>query len=124
MQNRKTWLVIQVCATAAILVTAGIFVSGAQASNSHAGHGFVPTKEQSAAIQAQAKLAPVRGSEFRANCRSSHRAGNDPIVFPGQTGASHIHEFFGNRTTNANSTVETLRAGATTCDPLADKAAY
>jgi hypothetical protein len=38
---------------------------------------------------------------FHADCASSHVAADDPIVFPGQPGASHPHEFFGNRQTNA-----------------------
>ncbi|WP_328994469.1 DUF1996 domain-containing protein [Kribbella sp. NBC_01245] len=89
----------------------------------HSAHGGAPDPEQAAAMVAQ-QQAPVRGSEFRAECRSSHRAGDDPIVFPGQSGGSHIHEFFGNRTTNANSTLQSLRLGGTNCDPVADKSAY
>lgn len=110
-------------ATAAVLVAAGLFLASPSASAMHAGHGYVPDAQQRKAIQAQAG-APLRGSEFRAECLSSHRQGDDPIVFPGQAGVSHIHEFFGNRTTNAHSTLESLKAGGTTCDPLADKAAY
>ncbi|HVK88112.1 MAG TPA: DUF1996 domain-containing protein [Kofleriaceae bacterium] len=41
---------------------------------------------------------------------------DDPIVYPGQTGAAHLHQFFGNTLTNANSTYETLRTtGDGTC---------
>lgn len=41
---------------------------------------------------------------------------DDPIVFPGQPGASHLHTFFGNTSTNANSTTDTLfAAGSSTC---------
>lgn len=58
--------------------------------------------------------APVRGqfNHFMAT-GLTHRAENDPIVFPGMTGASHLHDFVGNRTTDANSTFATLRAGTT-----------
>jgi hypothetical protein len=35
-----------------------------------------------------------------------------------------MHEFFGNTTTNANSTYNTLRAGGTNCDDPKDTAAY
>jgi len=91
----------------------------------HAAHAFVLTDEQKTAIEAQAGIqAPLRGSEFRANCFSSHRGPNDPIVFPGQTGVSHIHEFFGNRTTNANSTLQSLAAGTTNCNPTVDLSSY
>ena len=43
---------------------------------------------------------------FVTRCTFSHRLADDPIVRPGQPGASHSHDFFGNRTTNANSTLE------------------
>lgn len=61
---------------------------------------------------------------FRSTCLPSHVASDDPIVHPGQSGASHQHEFFGNRTTNADSTYASLRAGATSCRIAADTAAY
>lgn len=106
---------------AAVLLTASVVAGGSTVD--HLAHGQAPNAEQAAAMVAQQR-APVRGSEFRAECRSSHRAGNDPIVFPGQTGVSHIHEFFGNRTTNANSTLQSLRLGTTNCDPNVDLSAY
>ena len=62
--------------------------------------------------------------EFVALCPSSHRAQNDPIVFPGQPGQSHLHSFFGSTTTDASSTLGTLLAGGTTCDPAVDRSAY
>lgn len=41
---------------------------------------------------------------------------DDPIVFPGQVGRSHLHTFFGNVGTNANSTPDSLRnTGNSTC---------
>jgi hypothetical protein len=90
----------------------------------HSGHGAVPSHEQAAAMVAQQGPAAVRGSEFRAECRTSHRAGNDPIVFPNQPNVSHVHEFFGNTSTNHASTLQSLRLGGTNCNPVADKAAY
>jgi hypothetical protein len=110
-------------ATAAVLGAAALFLASPNASAMHAGHGYVPSEQQIRAIEAQA-AEPVRGSEFLAECLSSHRQGDDPIVFPNQAGVSHIHEFFGNRTTNASSTLQSLKAGGTNCNPAADKAAY
>jgi len=101
---------------------AGAAVAG-RAADVHAGHGVQLSAEQKKAIEAQ-RAALVRGSEFRANCFSSHRGGNDPIVKPGQTGASHMHEFFGNRSTDANSTLTSLGAATTNCDPNTDLSAY
>jgi hypothetical protein len=66
----------------------------------------------------------LHGNNFFSNCRFSHTEPDDPIVFPGQPGRSHPHTFFGNTTANAFSILGSLRAGATTCKPKADKAAY
>jgi hypothetical protein len=68
--------------------------------------------------------APVRVAEFVAGCPPSHRAPDDPIVTPGEPGASHLHEFFGNRTADAFSTARSLRDGSTTCQPRADRSSY
>jgi hypothetical protein len=61
---------------------------------------------------------------FLSVCLPSHMAMDDPIVHPGEPGASHQHEFFGNTTTDANSTLASLQAGETTCRIAADTAAY
>jgi Domain of unknown function (DUF1996) len=66
----------------------------------------------------------LNGVEFVVTCRFSHRAPDDPIVFPGQPGLSHGHTFFGNVSTDANSTPGTLRSAATSCDHADDRAAY
>lgn len=68
--------------------------------------------------------ADLRGVNFVETCRFSHRAPDDPIVFPGQPGASHDHSFVANRTTDAFSTFGSLRSGSTTCRRAADTAAY
>ena len=67
----------------------------------------------------------VRVPEFNAACTISHRLPDDPIVFPGMAGASHLHTFWGNRSTSATSTNESLFAStATSCDPPEDRSAY
>jgi hypothetical protein len=70
------------------------------------------------------RRAELVGVNFVENCRFSHELPDDPIVFPGQPGASHQHTFVGNRTTNASSTFGSLRTGPTTCMRRADTAAY
>ena len=67
---------------------------------------------------------PMHDGIFLSLCRPSHVATDDPIVHPGEPGDSHQHEFFGNTTTNADSTYASLRAGSTTCRIAADTAAY
>jgi hypothetical protein len=69
-------------------------------------------------------LRHLAGVNFVSTCRFSHRAGDDPIVFPGLAGVSHDHSFVGNVSTNAFSTLSTLRAAQTTCLRPNDTAAY
>jgi hypothetical protein len=66
----------------------------------------------------------LAGVNFISACRFSHRAPDDPIVFPGRPGLSHDHSFVGNTSTNAFSTLDALRAAGTTCRREADTAAY
>ncbi|MFT4283523.1 MAG: discoidin domain-containing protein, partial [Protaetiibacter sp.] len=67
----------------------------------------------------------VTHHEFQANCTFSHILPDDPIVFPGQPGASHSHTFVGNTSTNAFSTPETLLAsGDSTCTVPQDDSSY
>ncbi|MEH3102533.1 MAG: DUF1996 domain-containing protein [Sphingomonas phyllosphaerae] len=62
---------------------------------------------------------------FRFICSPSHELRDDPIVFPGQAGRSHLHQFFGNTLANANSTYESLRTtGESTCNSPLNRSAY
>jgi hypothetical protein len=59
----------------------------------------------------------VGDGQFRAACAYSHFANDDPIVYPGQPGASHLHMFFGNTETNAHSTTNSLvNSGGGSCN--------
>ncbi len=54
---------------------------------------------------------------FRTFCEFSHLAWDDPIVYPGQTNAAHLHVFFGNTIIDENSTYQSLRTtGNSTCE--------
>src|SRR5262249_44195871 len=77
-----------------------------------------------AARAATVKLRQLAGVNFVSSCAFSHRAGDDPIVFPGFPGSSHDHTFVGNTSTNAFSTLATLRQAGTTCRRPNDTAAY
>lgn len=68
--------------------------------------------------------SPFLGVNFVSTCRFSHRAPDDPIIFPGQAGKSHDHSFVGNTSTSADSTLESLLAAGTTCQRPGDTAAY
>jgi hypothetical protein len=52
---------------------------------------------------------------FRTSCSRSHYNWSDPIVYPGQPGKAHLHMFFGNTSTNANTT-NPGGTGGSTCD--------
>lgn len=58
------------------------------------------------------------------SCPPNHVLPDDPIVFPGLPGASHLHVFTGAKTTDAFSTPDSLRAGGTTCAMPDDTSAY
>lgn len=78
------------------------------------GHGNVPVSNEPDVVGA-----------FRFHCTPSHNAYDDPIVYPGQPGKSHLHTFFGNTNADANSTYESLRTtGESTCDNMLNRSAY
>ena len=57
-------------------------------------------------------------------CKQSHFNNDDQIVFPGQPGASHRHQYAGARSNDAFSTVQSMKASGTTCDDTGDTAGY
>jgi hypothetical protein len=72
-----------------------------------------------------AELGPQgRVPQFKVECAWSHAATDDPIVHPGRPGRSHLHDFFGNRQTDAHSTVARLLDADTSCQNKLDTAAY
>jgi len=74
-----------------------------------------------ATVIAPLTRAADTGGEFLVQCGGPVRsAPEDPIV----GGASHNHEFYGNRTINLASTYESLSVGATACEDPHDKASY
>ena len=112
---------VAVLATAALLGACSGDGSGERAADSG-----------SAAAAAELNAAPDRVlsgpqgavAQFVVECDFSHAAFDDPIVHPGVEGASHLHVFFGNVTTDAHTTVDDLVVGDTTCDQHLDRASY
>ena len=76
------------------------------------------------------KPAPITGNpakvpEFHVNCTVAKSAPDDPIVFPGLPGASHMHTFFGPPGIDASSTTaDLLAAKSTSCQTPGDNSAY
>ena len=72
-----------------------------------------------------APRAEVAEGSFVTRCGLSHRAADDPIVAFGRPGASHLHDFVGNRGVNASSTYEQLKRNPrTTCDGVGHTGSY
>jgi hypothetical protein len=63
-------------------------------------------------------------ARFHIECPFHHHKMDDPIVYPRQPGASHLHAFFGNKSTDAFSTYRSLRHARTNCGHRGDKGAY
>jgi hypothetical protein len=64
---------------------------------------------------------------FSVKCDLTHTAADDPIVFPGQPGRSHLHAFFGNGSVDADTTSSSLVDAASSCHNgmgEVDKAGY
>jgi len=76
------------------------------------------------AAPATAKPKTHEPPNFLSVCGYSHRAPDDPIVFPGRPGASHSHDFMGNNSTNAFSLYPSMRAATTACRVADDAAGY
>lgn len=82
--------------------------------------------------ESELEVAPIPGSAapdvvgaFRFICMPGQLKADDPIVYPGQPGRSHLHQFFGNDTADANSTYTSLRsAGNSTCMSPANRSSY
>ncbi len=69
--------------------------------------------------------AAVDGGGWAIICKYVKSLPDDPIVYPGQPGASHLHDFHGSRDTDAYSTPESLVASSgTSCKPTVDKSGY
>src|SRR3954449_10803207 len=72
--------------------------------------------------------APDVVGAFRFICTAGQVLPDDPIVYPGQPGKSHLHQFYGNESANAFSTYASLRGGGqSTCNRgpfAANRSAY
>ena len=71
-------------------------------------------------IRAETNVMPTQNTDgtgqFRFTCDFSHMSYDDPIVFPGRQGATHLHTFFGNTGINYASTQASIEtSGNSTC---------
>ena len=63
-----------------------------------------------------AEIKPVSSTAvFKVHCQASHEAMDDPIVWPGIPGNSHLHEFFGNTSVDAYSNTVGMSEKTSSC---------
>lgn len=83
------------------------------------------TRTGSAGGRIPPTAAPDNMGAFRFICQAGQISYDDPIVFPGQPGKSHLHQWFGNTAANASSTYASLRTtGDSTCTNALNRSAY
>lgn len=61
-------------------------------------------------IGSASPAAAAADPSFKVTCYPRGMAQNDPIVFPGQAGRSHMHSFYGAKGVDENTTVDSLLA--------------
>lgn len=89
----------------------------------------IPSNFDTAALiepaQVPPSMAPDVVGAFRFICGAGQMSYDDPIVYPGQPGKAHLHQFFGNTGANAFSTYATLRTtGDSTCQNKLNRSGY
>jgi hypothetical protein len=105
-----TPVVVQPASVSMPAMHAGLHVDDSELPTGSAGWGFDR-------VQPTSEVAPLSEiGAFRVSCDFSHMSYDDPIVYPGQPGAAHLHAFFGNTGTNAASTAQSIAtSGNSTC---------
>jgi len=63
-------------------------------------------------------------AQFIVQCELSHLAFDDPIVFPDEPGASHLHQFFGNAAVDSDPDYDRVSGADTSCRQTKDTASY
>lgn len=67
---------------------------------------------------------PATTGRFIVHCQPTVRGQEDPIVFPGQRNASHMHDFYGPTKVKAAGLTSELAEVATSCSSDLDRSAY
>jgi len=93
--------------------------------------GAAPTSSPATVTSSAAPPAKVvfahHVAQWNVLCPADHFSMDDPIVFPGQPGMGHDHTFYGNTSTDADSTLSTLTKSPSSCGRgmgTSDRSAY
>lgn len=119
MRDARTAAIVVVAVLVALVAGCGVPDGGGEGRAVGGTPGVSPVRLSPTEPGPQGRVP-----QFLVECGFSHAAPDDPIVHPGHSGRSHQHVFFGNTTTDADSTAETLATGGTTCDQQLDLASY
>lgn len=84
----------------------------------------VATEKQTSSTAPPNQTLVSYGAQFLVTCTFSHASQDDPIVHPNEPGMAHDHEFFGNASTDAFSTFDSLVKDGSTCNDVGDRSAY
>ncbi len=134
-QTRRTVALSLVIA--GLLLDSGVSIAGMQ-QHERTPQTEVELPEIPSNFDIEAELVPSWGTgavpksavpddvgAFRFICNAGQLSFDDPIVYPGQPGKSHLHQFFGNTAADANSTYASLRTtGNSTCNSPLNRSAY
>jgi hypothetical protein len=110
--------------TSWIAVVSGLVVGGLAACGGS--NGWPAGSADASAPAPDRVVAGPQGArgQFVVECGFDRFLADDPIVHPGASGASHLHQFFGAVDVSVDSAYEGMLAGDTTCDQRADTASY
>ena len=98
------------------VVATGLIGADPIADNFDYAAGFEPTTYPGG-IPPFGRIDDLGAFRFTCHPGADQLLKDDPIVYPGQRGVSHLHMFIGNTLANANSTYESLRTtGGSSCD--------
>lgn len=114
----------------AATVTASALLAGALAGCGVGGDGRDGGDAESREAVAREQVDPQRigpqgrVAQFVVECELSHTAYDDPIVYPDEPGASHLHTFFGNGAVTAAPDYDAVIGADTSCEQRLDTASY
>jgi hypothetical protein len=111
---------LSVAASVAVVVVAVVGVAGAVTAADRPAGG----PDADTATAARHTGPQGRVGQFVAACTRTHSASDDPIVHPGRPGRSHRHDFYGAEGVDAWTTPARMLVAGTSCDKVADRAAY